>query len=61
MYRDADPSHYRLAQIADFACGIEHAALKYDNHEESKTDVAFFGTRRELKKNFLKKLWKHKV
>ena len=60
VYRDADPGHYRLAQIADFVCGIEHAALKYDNHEESKSDTAFFGTRRDFRKNHLKKLRRHR-
>ena len=61
MYREVSPNLYRLSQIADFVYGIELVALKYECHEEGKTDVAFFGTRREPKKNFLKKLGKHKV
>lgn len=60
-YRNASPSDYRLAQIADFVCGIELAAVKYDRHEETATDVALFGTGRELKKNFLKKLRKKQM
>lgn len=61
VYREATPSLYRLAQIADLVCGIEHAALKYERHEEGKTDLAFFGTWRDFKKNFLKKLRKHRL
>lgn len=61
VYREATPSLYRLAQIADLMCDIEHAALKYERHEEGKTDLAFFGTWRNFKKNFLKKLRKHRV
>lgn len=59
VYREASPTSYRLAQIADFVCGIEHAVLKYERHEERKTDLAFFGSWRDFKKTFLKKLRKH--
>ena len=61
VYRDARPEHYRLAQIADFACGIEHEALKYENHEEGKSDRLFFGTWRDFNKTFLRKLRKKRI
>lgn len=61
VYREASPNLYRLSQIADFVCGIELAALKYEHHEEGKTDLAFFGGWRDFKKNFLRKLRKHRL
>lgn len=59
VYRDASPADYRMLQVADYVCGIELAAAKYDSGEEGATDRMFFGTRRDLKKNFLRKLRRH--
>ena len=59
VYRDARPSDYRMLQVADYACGVELAALRYDRHEESATDRLFFGTRRDFVRTFLRKLRKH--
>lgn len=56
MYREVHPSEYRMFQIADFACGIELTALKYENHEETPTDRRFFGQWCDFKKNYLRKL-----
>lgn len=61
VYRDAKPADYRLLQVADFACGVELGALKYDHHDERPTDRLFFGTRRTFKKNFLGKLRRHRL
>ena len=58
VYRDVRPADYRLFQMADFVCGIELVALKYDRHEEGATDRLFFGKRQDFKKNFLRKLRK---
>lgn len=58
VYRFANPGDYRLAQVSDFACGIELAAMKYEHHEEGKSDALFFGKARDFKKNYLKKLRK---
>lgn len=56
VYRDARPSEYRMFQIADFVCGIELTALKYESHEATSTDCRFFGQNRDFKKNYLRKL-----
>lgn len=60
-YRDAPPCAYMLAQIADYACGVELAALKYETHKESRTERIFFGTWRTFKKNHLEKLRRHRL
>lgn len=61
IYRDANPSDYRLAQIVDYVCGIELTDLKYAHHDERASDVLFFGAYRDFKKTFLKKLRKKKL
>lgn len=60
-YRSATPRDYRLSQVADYACGIELTALKYEAKRETKTDRRFFGTWRDFKNNYLKKLRKHRL
>ena len=59
MYREAYPAEYRMFQIADFACGIELTALKYESHEDTPTDRRFFGHWRDFKKSYLRKLRRH--
>lgn len=54
LYRDSDYKEYRLAQAADYLCEIELAAVKYENHDETQTDVKFFGGVGAFKKNWLK-------
>lgn len=61
VYRDCQPTRYRLQQVADYACGIELANLKYLHHSFGSTEKIFFGTWREFKKNYLKKLRKRAV
>ena len=61
VYRDAVPRNYRLAQVADYLCGIELTAAKYERHVQTKTDVEFFGSARDFKKNFLKKMRKKRI
>ena len=58
IYRDCDLVHFRLQQIADFICEIELAAIKYEANEVGRTEKIFFGTHRDFKKNYLKKLRK---
>lgn len=60
-YRYAKPADYRLLQVADFACGVELGALKFDHRDERPTDRLFFGTRHTFKKNFLGKLRRHRL
>lgn len=54
LYRDSDYREYRLAQVADYLCEIELAAVKYENHDETNTDIKFFGGIGSFKKNWLK-------
>lgn len=61
VYRDVNPSNYRLFQLADYACSVELTALKYQAHEQTRTDEIFFGTWRTFKKNFLQKLRAHRM
>lgn len=44
----------RLAQVADYLCSIELAAMRYEQGEESSTYLKFYGTRGTFKKNWLK-------
>lgn len=54
VYKDSDYRRFRLSQAADYLCEIELAAVKYDNHDETRTDIKFFGSIGAFKKNFLK-------
>lgn len=59
-YRDASPRAYRLSQVADYICGIELMALKYEAGQEGNTGRAFFGTAGYFRKNYLKQLRRKK-
>lgn len=61
VYKDAKPQDYRLFQMADFVCGIELTATKYESHETSSIEKLFFGTWRDFKKNYLRKLRTHEL
>ena len=61
MFKDAHPCDYCLSQVADFACGIELTALKYDASEATATDAIFFGGSNSFKKNYLKKIRKKRM
>ena len=56
IYRDASPRDYVYAQVADYACGLELAALKYERGEQGGSEVTFFGDKGNFRKNYLKKL-----
>lgn len=60
-YRECSPADFRLQQIADFICEIELAAIKYEANEVGGTERLFFGTNRDFKKNYLKKLRKKRL
>lgn len=61
IYKDAQPTDYRLFQLADYICGLELTALKYADHDERPTDVRFFGAAGTFKKNYLKKIRRHRL
>ena len=54
VFRAADPAHHVLAQAADLACAIEHAAIKYERSQDTVTDRRFFGSGRDFRRNFLR-------
>ncbi len=58
MFKNAEPRIYRLSQVADFVCGIELTALKYEAGEQTATDKLFFGGSNAFKKNYLRKIRK---
>lgn len=57
-FRKAVPSHYKLFQVADLFCTMCLIKLKLDTKQLSKSEIAFFGNERDLKKNYLKPLAK---
>ena len=58
VYKDAHPQDYVLSQVADFLCTIELTAIKFENHDETNTDLKVFGNVTEFKKGYLRHLHK---
>lgn len=54
--KNASPSEYRLFQVADMLCTMELIRLKMDAYALSKSELKFFGSERDLKKNYIKPL-----
>ena len=54
QFRKVYPSEYRLFQVADLICTLELIDQKMQRHMLSKSEQLFFGTARDLKKNYLK-------
>ena len=54
VHKESDYRRYRLAQVADYLCEIELAAVKYERGEHTETDNKFFGGIGAFKKNWLK-------
>ncbi len=50
------PSDYRLFQAADMFCSMELIRLKADASAISASEMEFFGSIRDLKKNYLNPL-----
>lgn len=53
-FRKVMPADYRLFQVADLFCTMELVSLKYERRIMSKAEEAFFGSMRDMKKNYLK-------
>ena len=56
VFRKVMPADYKLFQVADFICTRELVSLKLENSLISKSEMTFFGNRRDLKQNYLKAL-----
>lgn len=52
------PVDYKLFQVADLICTLELAHLKSEQHLLSKSEEAFFGSIRDMKKNYIKPIIK---
>ena len=57
-FRKVIPADYRLFQVADLFCTLELVSLKDERHIMSKSEEAFFGSMRDMKKNYLKPMYK---
>ncbi|MBR1829642.1 MAG: DUF3800 domain-containing protein [Atopobiaceae bacterium] len=53
-YKNLRYQERRLAQVADYFCYIELAALRYADHEETSNYLKVFGSARTFKANLLK-------
>ena len=58
IFRKVMPTDYKLFQVADFICTMELVSLKLENSLFSKSEMTFFGNKRDLKQNYLKALKK---
>ena len=57
-FRKVMPADYRLFQVADLFCTLELVCLKNEHHIMSKSEAAFFGSMRDMRKNYLKPMYK---
>lgn len=58
IFRKVMPSEYKLFQVADLFCTLELVKLKMENNTFSRSEKMFFGSIRDLKKNYIKPLSK---
>lgn len=52
--RRVKPSEYKLFQLADMLCTLELVAIKFDSNTASRSELDFFHSARDFKKNYLK-------
>lgn len=57
-FRKVMPADYRLFQVADLFCTLELVCLKDEYYILSKSEETFFGSMRDMKKNYLKPMYK---
>lgn len=53
-FRKVQPVDYKLFQVADLICTMELLAIKSENNTLTKSELDFFGGKRDLNKNYLK-------
>lgn len=58
IFRKVMPMDYKLFQVADLLCSMKLVHLKMENNLFSKSELNFFGSIRDLKKNYLKPILK---
>ena len=57
-FRKVLPADYRLFQVADLFCTMELVNLKHERGILSKSEEIFFGSKRDMQKNYLKPIFK---
>ena len=55
-FRRVKPSDYKLFQLADMFCTFELIALKFESSAASRTELDFFHSVRDFKRNYLKEI-----
>ena len=50
------PVDYKLFQVADLICTMRLLTLKLERNDLSKSEIEFFGNRKNLKKNYLQRI-----
>ena len=55
------PKDYKLFQVADLICTLELIKSKIQNNNLSKSETLIFHSKKELRKDFIKKLWRKKI
>ena len=55
------PKDYKLFQVADLICTFELIKNKIESGNLSKSETLIFRSKKELRKDFIKKLWKKKM
>jgi hypothetical protein len=56
--RKVKPSDYKLFQLADMFCTLELVAMKFDRKSTSHSEIVFFHSKRDFKRNYLKEIRK---
>lgn len=59
--RKVFPKDYKLFQVADLICTLELIKNKIEYNNLSKSETLIFHSKKELRKDFIKKLWKKKM
>lgn len=53
-FRKVKPKNYKLFQVADLICGLELLGKKAENNSFTHSEIEFFGSVRNFKKNYYK-------
>ncbi|MDR1320796.1 MAG: hypothetical protein LBK56_05140 [Gracilibacteraceae bacterium] len=55
-FRLVKPSDYKLFQLADMLCTLELVAIKFQTKTPSRSELDFFHSARDFKRNYLKEI-----
>jgi hypothetical protein len=60
-FRLVKPADYKLFQLADMLCALELVAVKFDKNTASRSEIDFFCSAREFRRNYLRKMRKKRL